>query len=216
MPFMVTASENNRPEAIATRHTPPLLQMSSETSVIAAAGSLQTKSQRSCNVDVQPCLNPYYMKYSITKEKVEINVFDKRRQIFRMVMWAIVFAITLSMALTMPETAFVLYLLALLSLCALSYAYIQSRQKAVFDLVNRKAHVPKYISTRNFDGHEISGFQKVTAPAKSDYYLLFLKKDPHGQGYQIMPRYSGLLKNRNKDVSEFEAKILPVINQIIY
>jgi hypothetical protein len=213
---MVTTSENNRPEAIATRHTPPLLQMSSETSVIAAAGSLQTKSQRSCNVDVQPCLNPYYMKYSITKEKVEINVFDKRRQIFRMVMWAIVFAITLSMALTMPETAFVLYLLALLSLCALSYAYIQSRQKAVFDLVNRKAHVPKYISTRNFDGHEISGFQKVRAPAKSDYYLLFLKKDPNGQGYQIMPRYSGLLKNRNKDVSEFEAKILPVINQIIY
>lgn len=211
---MVTAGENNRPEAIATRHIPPLLQMSFGTSVIAGTGLLPTRTVEFVNV--QPCLNPYYMKYSITREKVEISVFDKRRQIFRMVMWAIVFAITLSMALTMPETAFVLYLLALFSLCAFSYAYIQSRQKAVFDLVNRKAHVPKYISTRNFDGHEISGFRKVTAPAKSDYYLLFLKKDPHGQGYQIMPRYSGLFKNRNKDVSEFEAKILPVINQIIY
>lgn len=156
------------------------------------------------------------MQYAVTNEKVEIYVFAKTPLRFRMVLWGIVFAIALVMALTMPATAALLYLFSFLALCALLYAYFQSRQKAVFDLVNRKAFVPKFLSTRSFDGNQIDSFRKVSAAAKSDYYVMLLKKDKHGPGYQIMPRYGGMFMNRNKDVEEFEEKILPVINQIIY
>jgi hypothetical protein len=156
------------------------------------------------------------MRYSVTKEKVEIYLFAKPPVRMRMVTWGIIFVIILVMAITTTQASGFLYFLALLSLCALLFAYFQSRQKAVFDLVNRKATVPKFLPSSTFDGNEIYGFQKVVTVGKSDYYVMLLKKDTHGQGYRVMPRYGGLFKDRNKNIEEFEGKILPVIKQIIY
>lgn len=156
------------------------------------------------------------MKYVITHDRVEIDLFARSKMNLRIVAWLVILGISLAMALTMPQAALLLYLFALLSLCAALYAYFQSRQKAVFDLTNKRVTVPKFLSTRTFEGSQIDRFEKVTAPGKSDYYVMLLKEDRHGQGYRLMPRYGGLFANQNKNAEEFEARILPVINQILY
>jgi|GEM_PF-3156818 len=155
------------------------------------------------------------MRYSLTDEKVEMEVFAKTPIRFRVIGWIVVLLIVLAMAMTMKESALILYLFCLVPIYALVCAFLQSRQKAVFDLVHKKATVPRFLSMKTFEGKEIDRFQKVIAAGKSDYYVMLLKADKHGQGYRIMPRYGGMFGNRNQNVEEFEAKILPVISKII-
>lgn len=156
------------------------------------------------------------MNYSVTERKVEIYLFAKPLIRMRMVTWIIIFVIILIMAVTATQASGILYFLALMALCAVLYVYFQSRQKAVFDLVNKRATVPRFLSSATFDGKDIYEFRKVVTVGKADYYVMLLKNDKHSRGYRIMPRYSGLFKDPNKNIKEFEDKILPVIKPIIY